>query len=318
LHAFIRTALIIVLAVSFASPIRAASATPDEQLADQIIAQAAFHYKEGVVAWRETKVDRARSEWNNAVDAFLMGQVAVLESEKLQLAYRDMIESIAEFERGAQMAGLDLPDQLYEPSPDEFRQELAELPTLKQGDLTVDLNPQVAAFVHYYSKGAGRTSMRVGLQRSAGFRSVAESIFKQEGVPTDLVWLAQVESGWRASAISPAGALGVWQFMPATGQRFGLRQTGALDERMDFSKSTRAAARYLKFLNDRYNGDWHLAIAAYNCGEGNVDRAIARAGGVKDFWRIRRLGLLPNETANYVPAVLATALIATNPERFTD
>jgi membrane-bound lytic murein transglycosylase D len=287
-----------------------------EQLTDQIIAQAAYHYKEGVVAWRESQIDRARREWDEAIDAFLEGQIAVLESDKLQLAYRDMIESISEYERGAEVAGLDLPDQLYEPTPDEFKVELAELPTLKQGDLAIDLNPQVAAFVHYYSKGAGRSTMRSGLVRSASYRAVAEEIFRSEGVPTDLVWLAQVESGWRAGALSPAGALGVWQFMPATGQRFGLRQGGAVDERMDFAKSTRAAARYLSFLNKHYNGDWHLAIAAYNCGEGNVDRAIGRAGGVRDFWTIRRLGLLPNETANYVPAVLATALIGSNPDRF--
>jgi membrane-bound lytic murein transglycosylase D len=212
-------------------------------------------------------------------------------------------------------SGVDLPDQLYEATPDEFKQELAVIPTLKQRDLAIDVNPQVAAFVHYYSKGAGRNTMRTGLVRSVNYRPLAEQIFKEEGVPTDLVWLAQVESGWRSAALSPAGALGVWQFMPATGQRFGLRQAGAMDERMDFAKSTRAAARYLKTLNQRYSGDWHLAIAAYNCGEGNVDKAIGRAG-VRDFWTIRRLGLLPNETANYVPAVLATALIASNPDSF--
>jgi membrane-bound lytic murein transglycosylase D len=304
-----------VISLGATSPASATPASP-EQVADQIIAQAAYHYKEGVLAWRETKLDRARREWDAAIDTFLEGQVPVLQSEKLQLAYREMIETIAEYERGAEVAGLDLPDQLYEPTPDEFRQELAELPSLKQPDLAVALNPQVAAFVHYYSKGAGRATMRNGLTRSANYRPLAERIFAEEGVPTDLVWLAQVESGWRTTALSPAGALGVWQSMPATGVRFGLRQAGAVDERMDFVKATRAAARYLKVLNQRYRGDWHLAIAAYNCGEGNVDRAISRAGGVRDFWTLRRLGLLPHETSNYVPAVLATALIASNPDRF--
>jgi membrane-bound lytic murein transglycosylase D len=105
----------------------------------------------------------------------------------------------------------------------------------------------------------------------------------------------------------------LWQFIPGTGSRYGLRQTAYLDERHNYEKATRASARYLKFLANRYNGNWELALAGYNSGEGNVDRAIRRAG-VADFWAA--YPYLPRETRNYVPNILATILIANSPERY--
>jgi membrane-bound lytic murein transglycosylase D len=144
---------------------------------------------------------------------------------------------------------------------------------------------------------------------------MAERVFKQEGVPTDLVWLAQVESGWNPYAFSSAAAKGIWQFIPATGSRFGLIQNYWVDERSNPEKSTRAAAKYLKWLADRYKGDWMLALAAYNTGEGNVDSAIARAG-TRDFWRIHSARYIASETRNYVPAILAVITIAKNAKMY--
>ena len=134
-------------------------------------------------------------------------------------------------------------------------------------------------------------------------------------MPADLIWLAMVESGWKPTAVSPVGAAGVWQFMPGTAKDFGMRVDEEVDERLDFEKATRGAARYLRRLARCYHGNWELAIAAYNVGEGNVDEAIEEAG-VHDFWALRRLDLLPEETASYVPAVLAASLIGTNPAEF--
>jgi membrane-bound lytic murein transglycosylase D len=145
--------------------------------------------------------------------------------------------------------------------------------------------------------------------------TMARRIFKEEGVPQDIAWLAQVESSWSPLARSWAAAVGIWQFIPETGARYGLRQDYWLDERSSFEKATRAAARYLKWLADRYAGNWELAMAAYNTGEGRIDKAIARSG-YADFWEIYQRGLIPLETRNYVPNILATIIIAKNPEQW--
>jgi membrane-bound lytic murein transglycosylase D len=175
-------------------------------------------------------------------------------------------------------------------------------------------NALVQSWINYY-QGRGRLTMERGLQRSGRYMAMARRIFKEEGVPQDLAWLGQVESAWSPNARSWAAAVGLWQFIPGTAARFGLRQDFYIDERSSFEKATRASARYLKFLANRYAGNWELAMAAYNSGEGNVDRAIARSG-YADFWEIYQRGLLPNETRNYVPNILATIIVAKNPQRY--
>jgi len=145
--------------------------------------------------------------------------------------------------------------------------------------------------------------------------AMARKIFKEEGVPQDIAWLGQVESAWSPVARSWASAVGLWQFIPSTGARYGLNQTYYVDDRSSFEKATRASARYLKWLANRYDGNWELAMAAYNSGEGRVDSAIARCG-YADFWEIYSRGLIPQETRNYVPNILATIIIAKDPEKY--
>jgi membrane-bound lytic murein transglycosylase D len=142
---------------------------------------------------------------------------------------------------------------------------------------------------------------------------LARQIFSQEGVPVDVTWLGQVESAWKPKAMSWAAASGLWQFVPGTGRQFGLRQTAWIDERNSFEQATRASARYLKSLATHYNGNWELAMAAYNTGAANVDRAISRTG-TANFWAI--YPYIAQETRNYVPNILATILIAKNPEKY--
>jgi len=132
-------------------------------------------------------------------------------------------------------------------------------------------------------------------------------------VPEDIAWLGQVESSWRPQVQSWAAASGLWQFIPSTGARFGLRQTAYVDERNSFEKATRASAKYLKWLANRYGGNWELAMGAYNTGEGNIDRAIRRAGS-SDFWMI--YPYIAQETRDYVPNILATILIGKSPEKY--
>jgi membrane-bound lytic murein transglycosylase D len=129
-----------------------------------------------------------------------------------------------------------------------------------------------------------------------------EQVFDQEGLPRELLWVGLVESGYDPMARSPKNAVGIWQLIPETAETFGLSMSGR-DERTNPLKSTRAAARYLKFLYARF-GDWPLTLAAYNAGERRVQSAIVK-GQTTDFWRLAESGLLPRETQAYVPAVMA-------------
>ncbi|MGB7210203.1 MAG: transglycosylase SLT domain-containing protein [Pyrinomonadaceae bacterium] len=174
------------------------------------------------------------------------------------------------------------------------------------------VHPMIQQYINYY-RGRGRSTMEVGLYRSGMFMRMARRIFREEGIPENVAWLGQVESAWKPTAMSWAAASGLWQFIPGTGSRFGLRRTAHIDERNSFDEATRASARYLKFLANRYGGNWELAMAAYNCGEGNVDRATRRAG-VNNFWAA--YPYLPQETRNYVPNILATILIANSPTQY--
>ncbi|MBS1797666.1 MAG: transglycosylase SLT domain-containing protein [Acidobacteria bacterium] len=224
-------------------------------------------------------------------------------------------------------------DQKFEPSPldDLAKLELNAEETnvdtpqaqiqIRMVQMAVDNNslgmkfqfhPMIQQFINYY-QGRGRATMETGLYRSGMFMRMARRIFREEGVPENMAWLGQVESAWKPTAMSWAAASGLWQFIPGTGSRFGLRKTAYVDERNSFEGATRAAARYLKFLANRYGGNWELAMAAYNSGEGNVDRAISRAG-TPNFWVA--YPYLPTETRNYVPNILATILIANNPQQY--
>lgn len=164
--------------------------------------------------------------------------------------------------------------------------------------------PQVAAFLSYY-RGRGQSRLNVGRERLASYRPMMARVFREEGVPEWLLAVGFIESTYNPSALSPKEALGIWQFIPGTGARFGLQRTAWMDERQHPEKSTRAAARYLRDLHALFD-DWALAIAAYNAGEGRVARVIRRTG-VRDFWTMATRGLLPQETIQYVPSVFAAA-----------
>jgi membrane-bound lytic murein transglycosylase D len=215
--------------------------------------------------------------------------------------------------------------QGFEPAPldplsklvlteDEKKVSDSQLATLEEAknalDFKITVNPLIQQFINYY-QGRGRRDMEAGLRRSGRFMKMARETFRQEGVPEDLAWLGQQESGWGVRAISNVGASGLWQFMPATGRAYGLRQTAWIDERNSIEQATRASARMMKALGKRFNGNWELALAAYN--NGSIDRAVAHAGAA-DFWKI--YPFIVQQTRDYVPSILATILIAKNPEKY--
>jgi len=178
-------------------------------------------------------------------------------------------------------------------------------------DWQAETNDLVQQYINYY-QGRGRSTMEVGIRRSGRFVQMARRIFREEGVPEDIIWLAQVESGWSTRAMSWAAATGLWQFPASKAKRYGLRVTPWIDERRGFEKATRAAARYLKDLYNHF-GSWELALAAYHTSQKDIVRAVARANST-NYWKIRPY--LVREARNYVPAVLATILIAKNPEKY--
>ncbi len=174
-------------------------------------------------------------------------------------------------------------------------------------------HPRVQGFLDAYRTRL-RDFLTLALQRASKYLPKMESILAEEGVPPELVYVTLVESGFRLHAASPAGAVGPWQFVRGTGRRYGLRIDGYVDERRDPVKATRAAARYFRDLYDTF-GDWHLSLAAYNRGEGNIAR-IRDWQKIDNYWEMSARGYLPRETMSFVPRVLAAMEIGRAPEEY--
>lgn len=174
---------------------------------------------------------------------------------------------------------------------------LASIPTI----IPMSFNPVIKRYIDLYTKER-REQVQVMLGLGNYYNAVFESALEKYQLPLELKYLPVVESALNPNAVSKAGATGLWQFMYATGKMYGLEVNTLLDDRRDPIKSSDAAAQYLKDLYQIF-GDWHLAIAAYNCGPGNVNKAIKRAGGKKNYWEI--YNYLPKETRGYVPLFIA-------------
>ncbi|NNL76464.1 MAG: LysM peptidoglycan-binding domain-containing protein, partial [Desulfobacterales bacterium] len=181
--------------------------------------------------------------------------------------------------------------------------------------IPVAINRHVQAEINRFTKGGERNSFIDAYKRSGRYRPAIIKALKASGLPPELSWLPLIESSYRVNALSRSRALGLWQFIPSTGYKFGLSRDKFIDERMDPAKSTKAAINYLKELH-RLFGDWSTVLAAYNCGEGRVLRVIRsqNINYLDDFWDLYQK--LPRETARYVPRFLATLHIIKNPETY--
>jgi len=178
-------------------------------------------------------------------------------------------------------------------------------------DLPLTVNDSVLRYLSFFTTPRGRAIVERGLERGGRYSPMIRNVLKQEGLPQDLIYLAQAESAFQPDAVSRAGARGIWQFMPFRGEEYDLERSYWVDERSDPVKATRAAAEHLRDLYGMF-GDWYLVMAAYNGGPLTVARAIERTG-YADFWQLQKMHALPVETQNYVPIIIALALVSKDP-----
>jgi len=306
----------------------APSQTPQQEKPDPvpaIIADAEKAYTAGQEDYKAGHLDAAKQDFNHAVDILMQGPVEIKSDERLQQEFDKITEEINKLEIAASKEGDGFAEQQPEPAPiDEANTANIPVdPNVKakaeadlqhiQSDLPLIMNDSVAGFISYFSTHA-RSVFEASWVRSGRYREMIQRIFKEEGIPQDLIYLAQAESGFKPLALSRARARGMWQFMASRGVGYGLRRSLWVDDRQDPEKSTRAAARHLKDLYNQF-GDWYLAMAAYNSGPGNVQQAVRRTG-YADFWELYKRNVLPTETKNYVPIILAMTIMSKNPARY--
>lgn len=191
-----------------------------------------------------------------------------------------------------------------------LRDRVREQIETTMSELPLEVTDSVLGYIDYFSTERGRRVLLSGFARAGRYKEMISRVFAEEGLPEELIFVAQLESHFNPTIVSYARAVGMWQFMSYTGPTYGLAITKVVDERRDPEKATRAAAQFLLSLY-RHFGDWYLALAAYNCGEACVDRAIQRTG-YADFWELRRLHALPLATTNYVPEILAMTIMYKN------
>lgn len=314
------------------SPSRAPEApgAPDtaSDATSELIAQAETAFNSGQQEAQAGHLNRARAEFDRAVDIFLTAPGGALADARVAEAYRRTLERIHLWEIEALAAGDGFTETSTEPaSIDEVaainvesapasetvRRTAEEAVQGEHNDFPVELNDSVLACVDLY-QGRLRDWFAAALARGGRYLPRIREILAEENVPQDLAYLAMVESAFHTNALSRAKAKGMWQFISETGRRYGLNQDWWVDERADPEKATRAAAKYLKDLYAMF-GDWNLAMAGYNAGELNVQRGLKRYQ-VSDFWSLAKTRALRRETKNYVPLIHAAIVVAKAPDKY--
>ncbi len=281
-------------------------------------------YAAGLTAYQAGKAEEARTDFDRAVDTLLGSGVDIKNSPALSAELDRVVDSINALQLDVLRQGtspsvkedspVDVANEVtFSVDPKVEAQAIAELRTT-QSDLPLVINDYVASYINFFStNGRGRGTIVASLQRAGRYKAMIQKVLKEEGVPQDLLYQAVAESGFKTHAVNPkSGAAGMWQFMPFDG--YGLEKSSWYDERFDPEKATHAYARNIKKMYAQL-GDWYLAMAAYNWGTGNVQKAVQRTGYV-DFWELYRRNNLPQETKNYVPIMLAVAIMAKNPQQY--
>jgi membrane-bound lytic murein transglycosylase D len=293
-----------------------------------VLAGAEAALRAGLVAADEGHLDRARVEFDRAVDLLLSHPGGALAEPRVAEAYRRTLETVQAREIEILAAGDGFTETASEtasidavgalpvgdaPASEATRVQALAAVAEERPDLPIELNDAVLSCLDLY-QGRLREWFQAALDRGQPHLPHIREVFAAEGIPQDLAYVALVESAFKPTAYSRAKARGVWQFIGATGRRYGLQQDWWVDERSDTEKATRAAAQYLKTLYGMF-GDWNLALAGYNAGEMKVVRGMRRYK-TSDFWELRKTRAFRRETKNYVPLIHAAVVIAKAPERY--
>ena len=301
-------------------PAKKVAALPRPTDAEFLIKKADDSFADGKKALEAGHAEDARKEFDRAVEALLSAPENLPDRSRVEKRLEELIEAIYRYD--ADQATGESDQVVYDKSPKDdmvemtfsvnpmTRNKVQDVIQSTASQLPLQQHDTVIGAVNFFSSERGRKIIAAGLKRQAKYKTLIERILAEEGVPQELIFLAQAESGYLPRAMSNKLCVGLWQFSKSTGHDYGLMQTLATDDRMDPEKATRAAARYLKDLYVHF-GDWYLAMAAYDCGPACVDHAVMRTG-YADFFELRRLNALPKETANYVPVILAMTIIGKN------
>ena len=300
-------------------------ATEQQRRVQALITQVEQAYSTGAADYRKGKLPEAKVEFDHAVDLMLTSGIDIKSNAQLQDEFDRIVDAVNALEMEALKEGNGFAPKV-EPSPADVASDVTfavdpnivarartDLATTKS-DLPLMVNDYVAAFINFFANTQrGHNTLLHSFERAGRYRAMIQRVMTEEGVPQDLIYLAVAESGFQPRALNGhSGAGGMWQFMPHGD--YGLTRNGYMDERFDPEKSTRAYARYMKFLYDQL-GDWYLAMAAYDWGAGNVQRAVQKTG-YADFWELYKRNNLPAETKNYVPEILAAIIIANHPKQY--
>ena len=307
------------LSAASAANSEASSPKPVSDPVADLVATVENEYQAGLAKYQAGQADAAKQDFDNAFNALLESKLDIRSDDRLQKEFDRISEGVNQLNLSDSAA--DSEAEKSEPAPiDETNgitpsadasiraKAQAEIKST-HSDLPLMMTDQVAGYISYFSN-RGRGTFERAFARSGRYHDMMVRILKQEGVPQDLIYLAQAESGFQPTAVSRAGARGIWQFMGSRARGYGLQRSMWVDDRQDPEKSTRAAARHLKDLYAQF-GDWYLAMAAYNSGPGTVQAAVKRTG-YADFWELYRRNVLPKETRNYVPIILAVTIMTKN------
>ena len=299
--------------------------TPSADPVADLIAKVEKEYVAGQDNYKAGHLEAARQNFDHAFDLLLSSNLEINSDPRLENEFDRILDGINGFEMQALQQGDGFTEQKSEPAPIDEANEAsvpvdanvkakaeAEIKST-HSDLPLMMTDQVAGYISYFST-RGRGNFENALIRSGRYEDMIRRVLKQEGVPQDLVYLAQAESGFHPLALSRVGARGIWQFMASRARGYGLQRDWWVDDRQDPEKATHAAARHLKDLYQQF-GDWYLAMAAYNSGPGTVQSAVKRTG-YADFWELYRRNVLPRETRNYVPIIVAVTIMAKNPAQY--
>jgi membrane-bound lytic murein transglycosylase D len=301
-----------------------ALAPPTRPAIDTLVAKVQASYDAGQTDFKAGNLEKAQEDFDRAADQILKSGFPADSDPRLsklsdQIGEADQTgdlnvskDSADESDTPAEPAAIDEIADLTLPAGDPRLALKAEKELISvRHDLPLTVNDSVLQYLSFFTTVRGRAIVSHGLDRAGRYDDMIRRVLKEEGVPQDLIYLAQAESAFQPQAVSRAGARGIWQFMPYRGEEYDLERTYWVDDRSDPEKATRAAAHHLRDLYGMF-GDWYLVMAAYNSGPLNVARAIQRTG-YADFWELQKRRALPKQTQNYVPIILALALVAKDP-----